>query len=366
MKKIMLVFGTRPEAIKMCPLVKELKKRGKFKVSVCVTGQHRDMLDSVLGVFDVIPDHDLDIMREGQNLFDITERVLLGMREILQKERPDAVLVHGDTTTAFASALSSFYMKIPVCHVEAGLRTRDLYSPFPEEFNRQAVGLIAGLHFAPTETARKNLILECKDKEKIFVTGNTAIDALRTTVRKDYSSPLLNSAEGKRIILLTAHRRENIGEPMRSLFRAVKQILKKHGDTKIIYPIHMNPLVRQIAAEEFSGCDNILLTEPLDTLEFHNVMARSYLVITDSGGIQEEAPSLGVPVLVARDTTERPEGVAAGTLRLVGTHTESIFREADLLLSDKGEHEKMAHAVNPYGDGHACERICDILKSIFA
>ena len=366
MKKIMLVFGTRPEAIKMCPLVKELGRRGKFKLSVCVTGQHREMLDGVLGLFGVVPDRDLAVMSEGQTLFEITERVLCRMRGALEAERPDAVLVHGDTTTAFAAALACFYMKIPVCHVEAGLRTHDLRSPYPEEFNRQAVGVIAELHFAPTERARQNLLAEGKDEKKIFVTGNTAIDALKTTVRQTHSHPALSWSGGNRIILLTAHRRENLGEPMRELFRAVKEILKKYGDTRVIYPLHMNPLVREIAAEKLADCDRVMLTEPLDAVDFHNVMARSYLVITDSGGIQEEAPALGVPVLVARDTTERPEGVEAGTLKLVGTDRESIFREADLLLSDKSAYQKMAQAVNPYGDGHACERICDILEVFFA
>ena len=365
MKKIMLVFGTRPEAIKMCPLVNELEQRGKFKLSVCVTGQHREMLDGVLKLFGVIPDRDLDIMSEGQTLFEVTERVLSRMRGALEAERPDAVLVHGDTSTAFAAALACFYMKIPVCHVEAGLRTHNVHSPYPEEFNRQAVGLISELHFAPTERARQNLLGEGKDCSKIFVTGNTAIDALKTTVRANYNHPILTVTKGKRIILLTAHRRENTGEPMRALFRAVNDILNKHTDARVVYPVHMNPTVRQIATEELAHRENVILTEPLDTVDFHNVMARSHLVITDSGGIQEEAPALGVPVLVARDTTERPEGVEAGTLKLVGTDRENIFREADLLLSDKEAHAKMARTANPYGDGHAAATIATALERFF-
>ena len=357
----MLVFGTRPEAIKMCPLVNELKKRQGVQTLVCVTGQHRAMLEQVLDAFGVRPDYDLAIMQERQTLFDITVNVLQKLREVLEKEKPDIVLVHGDTSTTFAAGLACFYLQIPVGHVEAGLRTYDIRSPYPEEFNRQAVSIVADYHFAPTGLSRENLLREGKRPETIFVTGNTVIDALRTTVRADYRHPDLDWAEGSRLILLTAHRRENLGEPMRAMFRAIRKVIEEHPDVKVLYPIHMNPAVRETAAAELAGLDRIRLTEPMDVLDCHNVMARSYLILTDSGGIQEEAPSLGKPVLVMRDTTERPEGIEAGTLKLTGTDEEVIYREFTRLLNDEEAYREMAHAVNPYGDGHACERIADIL-----
>ena len=360
-KKIMLVFGTRPEAIKMCPLVKELKTRKNVETLVCVTGQHRGMLQQVLDAFGVVPDYDLAIMQERQTLFDITTRVLQGMKDVLEKERPDAVLVHGDTSTTFAAALACFYLQIPVGHVEAGLRTYNLLSPYPEEFNRQCVSILANWNFAPTPLSRENLIREGKKPESIYVTGNTVIDALKTTVRENFSHPDLEWAGDSRLILLTAHRRENLGKPMHAMFRAIRRVVEEHEDVKALYPIHMNPVVREAADEELSGCDRIRLTEPLEVLDCHNLMARSYLILTDSGGIQEEAPSLGKPVLVMRDTTERPEGIQAGTLKLVGTDEETIYREFTRLLDDRQAYERMAHAENPYGDGHACERIADVL-----
>ena len=360
-KKIMLVFGTRPEAIKMCPLVKELKTRPDVQTLVCVTGQHRGMLQQVLDAFDVTPDYDLAIMQDRQTLFDITTRVLQGMKDVLEKERPDAVLVHGDTSTTFAAALACFYLQIPVGHVEAGLRTYNLLSPYPEEFNRQCVSILANWNFAPTPLSRDNLVREGKKPETIHVTGNTVIDALKTTVRDNFTHPDLDWAAGSRLILLTAHRRENLGAPMHAMFRAIRRVVEEHEDVKALYPIHMNPVVREAADAELGGCDRIRLTEPMDVLDCHNVMARSYLILTDSGGIQEEAPSLGKPVLVMRDTTERPEGIAAGTLKLVGTDEETIYREFTRLLDDRKAYEQMAHAENPYGDGHACERIADIL-----
>ncbi len=362
MKKILLVFGTRPEAIKMCPLVKELKQRGTTDVRVCVTGQHREMLDAVLEAFQVVPDHDLSIMKQGQTLFDITNSILSGMKTVLEAEHPELVLVHGDTTTAFVTALSCFYLQIPVGHVEAGLRTYDLTAPYPEEFNRQAVGLVSRYHFAPTERARQNLLNEGKDPSTIYVTGNTVIDALKTTVRKDYAHPELEWAKGSRLILITAHRRENLGEPLRHMFRAIRRVLDEHPDVKAIYPIHLNPAVRRTAYEILGGEDRLHIIEPLDVLDFHNFMARSYLVLTDSGGIQEEAPSLGVPVLVMRNTTERPEGVAAGTLKLAGTEEGSIYLNFRQLLEDETEYLKMKHTANPYGDGTACRQIADILE----
>ena len=361
MKKIMLVFGTRPEAIKMCPLVKELKKRPEAQTVVCVTGQHRDMLNQVLEAFQVEPDYDLAIMKDRQTLFDITIHVLEGIRGVLEKEKPDVVLVHGDTSTTFAAALACFYLQIPVGHVEAGLRTYDITSPYPEEFNREAVSIVARYNFAPTKLSRENLIREGKKPETIYVTGNTVIDALKTTVRDGYRHPELDWAEGSRLILLTAHRRENLGEHMHAMFRAIRRVTEEHPDVKVLYPIHMNPAVREAAAEELAGCDQIRLIEPIDVLDCHNIMARSYLILTDSGGIQEEAPSLGKPVLVMRNTTERPEGIAAGTLRLTGTDEEVIYSEFTRLLDDRAAYEAMAHAENPYGDGHACERIADIL-----
>lgn len=358
----MLAFGTRPEAIKMCPLVNELKSRSdEFDVSVVSTGQHREMLDQVLRVFGVVPNHDLHVMRPGQTLFDVTSAVLLGIRKVMEYEEPDAVLVHGDTTTSFAAALAAFYLQIPVGHVEAGLRTHDLYSPWPEEFNRQAVDLISHWYFAPTEMSRQNLLDEAKPDERIFVTGNTGIDALRHTVRDDYSSPELEWAGDSHLILITAHRRENLGEPMHRMFRAIRRVMEERPNTKAIYPIHMNPQVRRAAHEELDGFDRLRIIDPLEVVDFHNFMARSHLILTDSGGIQEEAPSLGKPVLVMRDTTERPEGVEAGTLRLVGTEEETIYREFSRLLDDPEEYAAMSHASNPYGDGHASERIANIL-----
>lgn len=361
-KKVMLVFGTRPEAIKMCPLVLELKNRSdEFDTVVTVTGQHREMLDQVLDAFEVVPDHDLHVMKSEQTLFDITNDVLLKIKSILMNERPDIILVHGDTTTSFAAALAAFYLQIPVGHVEAGLRTRNLYSPWPEEFNRQVVDVISQWYFAPTETSRKNLLNEAKQEGRIFVTGNTGIDALRTTVREDYCHHELKWAENSRLILITAHRRENLGEPMHRMFRAIRRVMEERPDTKAIYPIHMNPQVRQAAHEELDGFDRLHIIDPLEVVDFHNFMARSYLILTDSGGIQEEAPSLGKPVLVMRDTTERPEGVEAGTLQLVGTHEEIIYREFSRLLDDPVSYAEMSHASNPYGDGHASERIADVL-----
>lgn len=362
MKTIMIVFGTRPEAIKMCPLVKELKGRKELRTVVCVTGQHRQMLDMVLDAFHVIPDYDLSIMKAQQTLFDVTTSILERIKMVLEEVRPDVVLVHGDTSTTFVTALACFYMQIPVGHVEAGLRTYNIYSPYPEEFNRQAVGIIAKYNFAPTSVSRENLLREGKSADTIFVTGNTAIDALKTTVRENYTHPELEWAAGSRLIMLTAHRRENLGQPMHNMFRAIRRVLEEHPDTKAIYPIHMNPVVRQAAEEELGGCDRVRIIEPLDVLDFHNFLARSYMILTDSGGIQEEAPSLGKPVLVMRDTTERPEGIAAGTLKLVGTSEETIYREFTRLLTDSAAYDAMSKASNPYGDGHACQRIADILS----
>lgn len=362
MKKVMLVFGTRPEAIKMCPLVNELKKREELQTIVCVTGQHRQMLDMVLEAFDVTPNYDLSIMKEKQTLFDVTANILNRIKEVLEKEKPDVVLVHGDTSTTFVTALACFYLQIPVGHVEAGLRTYNIYSPYPEEFNRQAVSIISKFNFAPTELSKQNLLKEGKDPESIYVTGNTAIDALNTTVRENYTHPELEWAKGSRLIMITAHRRENLGEPMRHMFKAIRRVMDEHPDVKAIYPIHMNPVVREIANEYLGNDDRIHIIEPLDVLDFHNFLSRSYLILTDSGGIQEEAPSLGKPVLVMRDTTERPEGIAAGTLKLVGTEEETIYKEFSRLLSDEDEYEMMSKASNPYGDGHACERIADILE----
>lgn len=361
MKKILLVFGTRPEAIKMCPLVNELKTREGIKTIVCVSGQHRQMLDQVLEAFHVVPDYDLSIMKDRQTLFDITTNILDRIKAVLEEVKPDVVLVHGDTSTTFVTALACFYMQIPVGHVEAGLRTNDICSPYPEEFNRQAVSIISRYNFAPTEQARQNLLSEGKRPESIFVTGNTAIDALRTTVREDYSHPELVWASDSRLILITAHRRENLGEPMKNIFRAIRRAMDEHTDVKAIYPIHMNPIVRKTADEFLGGDDRIHIIEPLDVLDFHNFLARCFLVLTDSGGIQEEAPSLGKPVLVMRNTTERPEGIAAGTLKLVGTDEEVIYRSFKQLLEDNEEYARMSNACNPYGDGFACKRIADIL-----
>ncbi len=363
MKTVMVVFGTRPEAIKMCPLVNELKSRASIKTVVCVTGQHRQMLDQVLEVFHVVPDYDLSIMKANQTLFDITTNILNGIGEILDEVKPDVVLVHGDTSTTFVTALACFYKQIPVGHVEAGLRTYNVYSPYPEEFNRQAVSIISQYNFAPTELSKNNLLKEGKRAETIWVTGNTAIDALKTTVRKDYTHPELNWAQDSRLIIITAHRRENLGEPMHHMFRAIRKIMDEHHDVKAIYPIHMNPVVRKAADEELGGCDRIHIIEPLEVLDFHNFLARSFMILTDSGGIQEEAPSLGKPVLVMRDTTERPEGIKAGTLKLVGTDEETIYANFKELLENKKAYDAMAHASNPYGDGLACKRIADILET---
>ena len=361
MKKILLVFGTRPEAIKMCPLVNELKTREGIKTVVCVSGQHRQMLDQVLEAFHVVPDYDLSIMKDKQTLFDITTNILDRIKAVLEEVKPDVVLVHGDTSTTFVTALACFYMQIPVGHVEAGLRTYDIYSPYPEEFNRQAVSIISRYNFAPTEQARQNLLSEGKRPETIVVTGNTAIDALRTTVREDYSHPELVWASDSRLILITAHRRENLGEPMKNMFRAIRRVMDEHTDVKAIYPIHMNPIVRKTADEFLGGDGRIHIIEPLDVLDFHNFLGRCFLVLTDSGGIQEEAPSLGKPVLVMRNTTERPEGIAAGTLKLVGTDEEVIYRSFKQLLEDNEEYARMSNACNPYGDGFASKRIADIL-----
>ena len=362
MKTIMLVFGTRPEAIKMCPLVNELKSRENLKTVVCVTGQHRQMLDQVLDAFYVVPDYDLSIMKTGQTLFDITTNILNSIGEVLDKVKPDVVLVHGDTSTTFVTALACFYKQIAVGHVEAGLRTYNIYSPYPEEFNRQAVSIISQYNFAPTELSKQNLLKEGKKTETIWVTGNTASDALKTTVREDYTHPELEWAADSRLIIITAHRRENLGEPMHHMFRAIRRIMDEHPDVKAIYPIHMNPIVRKAADEELGGCDRIHIIEPLEVLDFHNFLARSYLILTDSGGIQEEAPSLGKPVLVMRDTTERPEGIKAGTLKLVGTDEEAIYQNFKKLLENKEAYNAMAHASNPYGDGLACKRIADVLE----
>lgn len=362
MKTVMLVFGTRPEAIKMCPLVNELKARKNINTVVCVTGQHRQMLDQVLEAFYVTPDYDLSIMKDKQTLFDITTNILNRIGEVLDEAKPDVVLVHGDTSTTFVTALACFYKQIDVGHVEAGLRTYNIYSPYPEEFNRQAVGIVAKYNFSPTELSKENLLREGKKAESIYVTGNTAIDALKTTVREDYSHPELEWAEGSRLIVITAHRRENLGEPMHNMFRAIRRIMDEHPDVKAIYPIHMNPAVRDAAAQELGRCDRIHIIEPLEVLDFHNFLARSYLILTDSGGIQEEAPFLGKPVLVMRNTTERPEGIKAGTLKLVGTDEQIIYDNFKRLLDDQEVYDAMSKASNPYGDGFACKRIADILE----
>ena len=362
MKKVMLVFGTRPEAIKMCPLVNELKKRKGIETVVCVTGQHRQMLDQVLETFKVIPDYDLSIMKQGQTLFDITAGILEKIRNILLTVKPDVCLVHGDTSTTFVTALACFYLQIPVGHVEAGLRTYNIYSPYPEEFNRQAVGIISQYNFAPTQMAADNLLKEGKDPSNIFVTGNTVIDAMKHTVKENYQHPELDWVGNNKLIFITAHRRENLGTPMHHMFKAIRRVLNEHPDCKAVYPIHMNPAVRKAAEDELGGCDRIHIIEPIDVFDCHNFEARCFLCLTDSGGIQEECPSYGRPVLVMRDTTERPEGVKAGTLRLVGTNEETIYNNFKELLENKDVYNAMAHACNPYGDGHACERIADILE----
>ena len=362
MKTVLLIFGTRPEAIKMCPLVKALKSRKAFRTLVAVTGQHREMLDEILRCFSVIPDYDLDLFRKERPLTELNAVILEGVGRLLREISPDLVLVHGDTSTTFVTALAAFYMQIPIGHVEAGLRTYNMYSPYPEEFNRQAVGLVAKYHFSPTELSRENLLREGKDESTIFVTGNTAIDALKTTVRADYSHPELEWAKDSRLIMITAHRRENLGVPMENMFRAIRRIIDEHPDVKAIYPIHMNPAVRETASKYLSGCDRIRIIEPLDVLDFHNFLANCYMILTDSGGIQEEAPSLGKPVLVMRDTTERPEGIKAGTLRLVGTDESVIYSNFKELLEDEDAYIKMSRASNPYGDGNACRRIADIIE----
>ena len=361
-RKIMLVFGTRPEAIKMCPLVNELKNRESLKTIVCVTGQHREMLDQVLKTFDVKPDYDLSIMKPGQSLFDITTNILNKIKSVLEEVRPDVVLVHGDTSTTFVTAVACFYMQIPVGHVEAGLRTHNIYSPYPEEFNRQAVGIIAKYNFAPTQLAAENLLKEGKNPDSIFVTGNTVIDAMQHTVKEEYTHPEIEWVGEDKLIFITAHRRENLGEPMHRMFRAIRRVLDEHLDCKVVYPIHMNPVVREAAEQELGGCDRIHIIEPIEVFDCHNFEARCHLCLTDSGGIQEEVPAYGRPVLVMRDTTERPEGVQAGTLKLVGTDEEAIYQNFKLLLENEEEYKKMARACNPYGDGHACERIADVLE----
>ena len=362
MRKIMCVFGTRPEAIKVCPLVLELKKRKGIKVVVCVTAQHRQMLDQVLETFGVLPDYDLNIMKERQNLFDITTGVLNGIKAVLQKEKPDVVLVHGDTSTTFVTALSCFYLQIPVGHIEAGLRTYNIFSPYPEEFNREAVSIISQYNFAPTPLSASNLIKEGRKEQDIYITGNTVIDAMQHTVREDYTHPELDWVGDSKLLFITAHRRENLGDPMHHMFRAIRRVLDTHPDCKAVYPIHMNPVVREIAEEELGGCERIHIIEPLEVFDCHNFEARAFLCLTDSGGIQEECPSYGVPVLVMRNTTERPEGVDAGVLRLVGTDEETIYNACTELLESESIYQKMSQACNPYGDGHACERIADILE----
>ncbi len=361
-KRIMCVFGTRPEAIKICPLVLEMRKRAGLDVVVCVTAQHRQMLDQVLDTFGVVPDFDLDIMKERQTLFDITINILNSIRDVLLTAKPDVVLVHGDTSTTFVTSLAAFYLQIPVGHVEAGLRTYNIFSPYPEEFNRQAVGIVSAYHFAPTCLAAEHLKSEGKNPDSIYITGNTVIDAMQHTVRPDYSHPDLTWVGKNKLIFITAHRRENLGVPMHNMFRAIRRVLDEHDDVRAIYPIHLNPTVRETAKRELGDCDRIRLIEPLDVVDCHNFESRAYLCLTDSGGLQEECPSYGVPVLVMRDTTERPEGIEAGTLQLVGTEEESIYRAFRKLLEDKEEYEKMSRACNPYGDGHACERIADVLE----
>ena len=361
----MTVFGTRPETIKMAPLVKELKSREEIETIVCVTAQHRQMLDQVLNAFNIVPEYDLDIMKQGQTLSDITTRVLQGLEGVIKEVRPDIVLVHGDTTTTFAGALAAFYNQVAIGHVEAGLRTYNKYSPFPEEANRQFVGVISDMNFAPTEQSKENLLKEGKNPETIIVTGNTAIDALQTTVRDDYEHEIIDWVGESRMIMLTAHRRENLGEPMRNMFRAIKRIIEKYDDIKVVYPVHLNPIVVQTAQEIFGDCDRVKLIKPLEVLDFHNLLNKSYLILTDSGGIQEEAPSLGKPVIVLRDTTERPEGIAAGTLKLAGTNEEVIYGLIDELLSNEEEYARMSKASNPYGDGLASKRIVDAIIDRF-
>ncbi|MCD8918882.1 non-hydrolyzing UDP-N-acetylglucosamine 2-epimerase [Staphylococcus gallinarum] len=365
MKKIMTVFGTRPEAVKMAPLILALQEDPDLQPIVVVTAQHREMLDSVLASFDIKPDYDLDIMKQGQTLSDITSRILTRIEDVIKEERPDMILVHGDTMTTFAGSLAALYNQIPIGHVEAGLRTFDKYAPFPEEMNRQMVGVMADLHFAPTNNAATNLLNENKPSETIVVTGNTAIDAMNTTIHESYESTIINKHKDKRIILLTAHRRENIGEPMTHIFKAVRDIVDRYEDVVVVYPVHKNPKVREIADKYLSNHSRIELIEPLEVVDFHNFAHQAYLILTDSGGVQEEAPSLGKPVLVLRDTTERPEGVEAGTLRIVGTNEENIFEATQQLLDNATLYEQMSHARNPYGDGLASKRICENIKYYF-
>lgn len=362
MKKILTVFGTRPEAIKMCPLIHEMKKREGLEVIVCVTAQHRQMLDQVLSTFGVVPDYDLNIMKDRQTLFDIIIGVLEGIKRVLEEIKPDVVLVHGDTSTSFVTALACYYLQIPIGHVEAGLRTYNIYSPYPEEFNREAVGIISQYNFAPTPLAKDNLLREGKKESTIYVTGNTVIDAMRHTVKEDYTHPELDWVGDGKLIFITAHRRENLGKPMHQMFRAIRRVLEEHPECKAVYPIHMNPAVREAAEQELEGCDSIHIIEPVDVFDCHNFEARSFLCLTDSGGIQEECPSYGVPVLVMRDTTERPEGINSGTLKLVGTDEETIYCAFKELLENQEAYNAMSYACNPYGDGHACERIADILE----
>ena len=364
MKKIMCVFGTRPEAIKMCPLVYELKKEKSIETVVCVSGQHKQMLEQVLNAFDITPDYNLDIMKDKQTLFDITVNILTSIKSVLEDEKPDIVLVHGDTTTAYVTALACFYLKIDVAHIEAGLRTNNIYSPYPEEFNRQSISLISKYNFAPTLRAKNNLLLENKNEDTIYVTGNTAIDALKITVCEDYTNPLLEWVGNSKLLLLTAHRRENLGEPMRNMFLAIKKVVEENEDIKVIYPVHLNPVVQSLANEIFGNSSRVRLAAPLDVIDFHNIMAKSFIILTDSGGIQEEAPSLNKPVLVMRDTTERQEGVDAGVLKLVGTDKDSIYMECTKLINDKDYYNAMTNIENPYGDGFASKRIVDVLKKI--
>lgn len=361
----MTIFGTRPEAIKMAPLVNQLKHEEALEPVVVVTAQHREMLDAVLETFDIQPDYDLDIMKEGQTLSDITSRVLKGLEAIIQQEKPDMILVHGDTMTAFASGLAAFYNQVAIGHVEAGLRTWNKYSPYPEEMNRQMISCLSDIHFAPTKQAKANLLKENIPSAKVVITGNTAIDAMNTTIQKDYHSEVMKRHKDKRVILLTAHRRENLGEPMAHIFSAARRLVEAHEDVVLVYPMHKNPKVREIAQQYLSDHDRIELIEPLDVVDFHNFAHQSYLILTDSGGIQEEAPSLGKPVLVLRDTTERPEGVEAGTLKLTGTDEEDVYREAELLLTDQALYQQMSETANPYGDGKASKRICDNIKYYF-
>lgn len=361
-KRVMLVFGTRPEAIKMCPLANELKKRDSIETIVCVSGQHREMLKQVLNTFEIVPEYDLSIMKQGQTLFDITVSILEGIKIVVEEVKPDIVLVHGDTSTAFATALACFYSQIPIGHVEAGLRTYNIYSPYPEEFNRQVIGIVSHYNFAPTRLAAENLIKEGKNRNSIYITGNTVIDAMRHTVKENYTHPELEWVGDSKLILVTAHRRENIGEPMRNMFRAIRRVLEEHNECKVIYPIHMNPVVRKIADKELGSCDRIHIIEPMEVFDCHNFEAKCYMCLTDSGGIQEEVPAYGRPVLVMRDTTERTEGVNAGILRLVGTEEENIYKNFKELLEDQKAYDDMAKACNPYGDGYACKRIADILE----